>query len=305
MKTKIFSVLFVLYCITLTQTVFAQTDLISNGSFETGDSTDWTISTINGVDGGPNSCARNWIVLENSTTICDPIVSDIFPSDGTNAAFSSFDSTIAETTWILEQTVSIPDEDIESATVIFTFEARLRLDLGDSPTESRAFRVELLETDGTLIGEVWSLVYPAVPATFVSTHIDETVDVLDMIDGLEGTDVVLRFSAFVPEVLTGPAKALVDNVSFTVTETLSVDNNELSDNLSIYPNPASDFFELNYTGNQRLTNANIYDINGRLIKNIDLTQSSTQINVSDLTNGLYFLEVNSSNTRTTERLIIR
>ena len=303
MKTKILSAACAFSLILFTQTAFSQTELISNGSFETGDLTDWAVSAVNGVDGGPNSCSENWIVLENSTTICST-VNNVFPSDGAFAAFTSFDSDVPNTEWILEQTVSIPN-DITTASVIFTFDARINLGLGTPPTMSRAFRVELLQTDGTLIGEVWSLVYPAAPVDFLSTHIDETTDVMSMIDGFQGTDIVLKFSAFVPEVLTGPGKALVDNVSFLVDTDLGVNDNAFNNDISVYPNPANTFFEIKNNGNQELTFAKIFDLNGRLIRTIDLTQSSSNINVSNLANGLYFLEINSLNASTTERLIIK
>jgi len=268
MKTKLLSSIIATSLILFTQTAFAQTelDLISNGSFETGDLTGWEASTVNGVDEGLGTCSINWIVLEDSTEVCGN-VPNISPLDGEFAAYTSFDSAIANTEWILDQTVSIP-ADASSATVIFTFEAGFDFSLGELPTRSRAFRVQLFETDGTFIGEIFSLEFPATPSLFFAQHIDETNDVFSMIDGFQGTDIIIRFSAFVPEVLTGPSKSLVDNVSFLVDTNLSVEDNELNNDISIFPNPANDFFELNYSGNQQLTDVKVYDLNNRLVKSI-------------------------------------
>ncbi|PWA04563.1 T9SS type A sorting domain-containing protein [Flavobacterium psychrotolerans] len=61
--------------------------------------------------------------------------------------------------------------------------------------------------------------------------------------------------------------------------------------LSFYPNPTSSI--LNIQTEEKVISIAIYDLNGRRIK----TQKSDakSINISDLTNGLYFIEVNTAN----------
>lgn len=60
----------------------------------------------------------------------------------------------------------------------------------------------------------------------------------------------------------------------------------------LYPNPASDFFTLN-TDNINLLNAtiNIYDVVGKLVSSEKLLKDQQQINVSDLVEGAYLVEV--------------
>lgn len=57
--------------------------------------------------------------------------------------------------------------------------------------------------------------------------------------------------------------------------------------INIYPNPASDVINVNVPENLRY-NLNLYDLNGILIRNV---KSKSIINVNDLTNGIYILEI--------------
>ncbi|MFT4970585.1 MAG: hypothetical protein ACI9O4_002344 [Chitinophagales bacterium] len=43
--------------------VQGQVDIIANGSFETGDTTNWEVSAVTATDQGPGSFIENWIVL--------------------------------------------------------------------------------------------------------------------------------------------------------------------------------------------------------------------------------------------------
>lgn len=73
---------------------------------------------------------------------------------------------------------------------------------------------------------------------------------------------------------------------------LSISENEFATvNLSIYPNPANDVINIS-AGDLIINSIKITDINGRIINTIDVALSSTvEINVSDLTSGIYFLTV--------------
>lgn len=58
--------------------------------------------------------------------------------------------------------------------------------------------------------------------------------------------------------------------------------------LVVFPNPTSDYFEIQ---NAQNTEGVLFDIQGRLLRKIDVT---TSINISDLPNSLYFLKIDSS-----------
>lgn len=63
----------------------------------------------------------------------------------------------------------------------------------------------------------------------------------------------------------------------------------------VYPNPATDFIKLRFLNNNKYR-IDIFDVNGRLVKSLDLYEKDTLISISDLENGLYFIKT-SSNTQ--------
>ena len=62
----------------------------------------------------------------------------------------------------------------------------------------------------------------------------------------------------------------------------------------IYPNPASDVLTIN-TGNLKNAQVELFDIAGRTLFHQKLTSSSSNIDVSDLANGIYICAVISGN----------
>jgi hypothetical protein len=75
--------------------------------------------------------------------------------------------------------------------------------------------------------------------------------------------------------------------------------------LDIYPNPANQFVVVyNYTKETRT--ASLFDLNGRLVQQHQLTQSSTRINTASLAPGMYILKITNakSNTLRTEKILI-
>ncbi|WP_299767688.1 T9SS type A sorting domain-containing protein [uncultured Dokdonia sp.] len=87
------------------------------------------------------------------------------------------------------------------------------------------------------------------------------------------------------------------------TEEAVIENNEVS----IFPNPASSEITLGYTGNQQLETATIINVNGQIVKELDLSNfsQSQQISVNDLSKGIYFIQVISEDQTIVKKLIIR
>jgi len=81
---------------------------------------------------------------------------------------------------------------------------------------------------------------------------------------------------------------------------------DISIKVEIYPNPASDFVTLVI---ERNSNAdlllNIYNIMGSLVKTEMLKQNQQQINIGDLSNGIYIVEIKSKGLAGTQKLIIK
>ena len=72
------------------------------------------------------------------------------------------------------------------------------------------------------------------------------------------------------------------------------------ENIILYPNPTSG--RLNITGLNDPADANIYSINGQLIKSIQ--QINNSIDISELTTGIYILKMKSDD-KTLVRKVVK
>jgi len=91
----------------------------------------------------------------------------------------------------------------------------------------------------------------------------------------------------------------------TVETILGIDENQLSDAIVMYPNPASAFVNLRNNSTIALTDASIYDITGKLVSKFDLSQMSGEqrLDVSNLASGVYMVYINSETASVVKRLI--
>lgn len=84
----------------------------------------------------------------------------------------------------------------------------------------------------------------------------------------------------------------------TINSTCPTGINEINTyaDYSIYPNPANNMIYLNssYDGAKQVT---LYDITGREISKTELSREQTEINISDLARGMYFVRVIETITR--------
>ncbi len=72
--------------------------------------------------------------------------------------------------------------------------------------------------------------------------------------------------------------------------------NEKNNALNLYPNPATDNVTISLNNNAKIINYRIYDITGKTVASSDIVDNTSKINVklSELNNGLYFVEVISN-----------
>jgi len=85
----------------------------------------------------------------------------------------------------------------------------------------------------------------------------------------------------------------------TLLNTESIGNSE--NKFYIYPNPTSNVLNISNTNNIEIKNIFVSDINGRVVKNE--IGSLTQINVSDLNSGVYFVTIEAAEGKTTQKFI--
>lgn len=86
---------------------------------------------------------------------------------------------------------------------------------------------------------------------------------------------------------------------------VGITDNNLETGISLYPNPASDVVNLVNKTNISLNKMVIFDINGKTVQQIDLRtmQGERVIDVSNLSSGVYMVQISGENATTIKRLI--
>jgi hypothetical protein len=76
---------------------------------------------------------------------------------------------------------------------------------------------------------------------------------------------------------------------------------------NIYPNPASDIITLNLVDNGHNINAvlSIYTLTSQLVKTVLVKQTQQQINLENLCNGVYIVEISSKHSSAKQKLVIQ
>lgn len=65
---------------------------------------------------------------------------------------------------------------------------------------------------------------------------------------------------------------------------------DLDQKFSIFPNPATDYFTFEMTSSKS-TVLEIYSLSGQIVKTLSVSKGSSLINITDLTNGIYFVKL--------------
>lgn len=106
--------------------------------------------------------------------------------------------------------------------------------------------------------------------------------------------------------IQGNSVLFVDNLSFDNLITSVSEQITEKKAFSLYPNPASDIINLNIDNinNTNLT-LNIYNVIGTLVKSEMLKQNKRQINIGDLSNGVYMVTIKSKDLTESQRLLIQ
>ncbi|WP_417619777.1 M4 family metallopeptidase [Oceanihabitans sediminis] len=99
---------------------------------------------------------------------------------------------------------------------------------------------------------------------------------------------------------------LDDIAIFNCAMPLSVtDFNVVTNSVKVYPNPSNGVFTLKKTQNIHLSSAKIHDINGRVIKEFDLSnmQMKKDMDLTHLSSGIYFVTITSPEAKTVLKLV--
>lgn len=76
---------------------------------------------------------------------------------------------------------------------------------------------------------------------------------------------------------------------------LSVSENAENINLSVYPNPSTDYLYLTSSDENSDLSYQLFDMSGRLLKSGKVVANQTSIDMQDLVSATYFVKVNQGN----------
>ena len=81
--------------------------------------------------------------------------------------------------------------------------------------------------------------------------------------------------------------------------------NWLDNSVTLYPNPAKEYVDIHVDGDLNVTMMEVYDVYGKLINAMNVIENPTRINVSNLSNGMYFVRVTTEAGMVTKTFVKR
>ncbi len=88
----------------------------------------------------------------------------------------------------------------------------------------------------------------------------------------------------------------------TVETVLGTEETLLKNAITVYPNPANNYIKINYPLTVKINRTAIYDVNGKEIISGE-SDKNTIIDVSSLSSGLYFIQIEIRNTILIKRFV--
>ena len=96
---------------------------------------------------------------------------------------------------------------------------------------------------------------------------------------------------------------------FVIEEaTLGINDSDLSQSFTIYPNPSYNVFNLSWDRSFSKIDVEIFDITGKVIlskSSISIENNSYELDMSNYASGLYFARIKVENTQIVKKLILR
>jgi len=117
-----------------------------------------------------------------------------------------------------------------------------------------------------------------------------------LVDKTTGTEVDLKANP--NYTFTSDAGVFSDRLEIRFKKT--IDDDFSSENINIYPNPASD--KLTILGFNSVSNIKIYSVIGKLVK-ITIPNAINEINISSLKEGIYFIEIKSKEGKIVKKFV--
>jgi hypothetical protein len=256
-------------------TVFEPTTPLYNTGFEQLDFPfiGWTTSqTV--------TTSSPWFI--NNATSGSPLV-----QEGVSSAVALSNTTAASNSWLLSRGINL----VAGTPVTITYYIRNYLGTGSTGNGKYRFTIGSAQTSTAQTNVILN-----------TTAVSSTTFALKTLTYTPTTTGVYYFGFNNTSALNAGTQALiVDN--FTVTQNL-ITNQFAENQFSVTPNPANDIIAVANSNNILINSIKIVDLNGRVVKQINVNNvANTQINVSDMTSGIYFMNIISDQGTVTKKII--
>ncbi len=111
------------------------------------------------------------------------------------------------------------------------------------------------------------------------------------------------------DLLVGSMVAAAENGQFPPAPPTAIETpnfNQLNSFVTLYPNPAKELVNIEFTNTKGNTNIVVLDITGKILfdKNIDSSNGLYTLNVSNFDRGMYIVKVRVGNTTSTKKLLL-
>jgi hypothetical protein len=253
----------------------------------------WTVSNLSTPAG-----AATW--FQGNATDPDPDLSGPFdsyagaPDSYIGCNFQSVTGNNTISNWLFTPSLTLQNGDVISfytrtttpGAEIYPDRLQMRIGVGATPAAP---------TGNTGVGGYTTLAVEVNPTLTTTGYPSVWTQYTYTVTGLATpTACKIAFRYFVTS--GGPSGLNSDYIgidSFSVDRPLST-GDFFSQNFSISPNPVKSIFNLVSTNGATAENVKVIDINGRTVTEMNISGlESVQINVSDLSSGVYFVKVQS------------
>jgi len=195
------------------------------------------------------------------------------PQAGAQMVFSN-NATTATNRWLFSRPIALQANSVNT----ITFYVRLfggalpqSLRLTAATTNIAADHTNVIYNSTTLVNTAWTQVTATFTPTTTGTY-------------------YFGFQHYSPAQATTVSLGLD---TFAISSVLSTEDFNAK-KLSVYPNPVKDIVNISNDANYSLQSVNITDLNGRTVKSIKLNgEASAQVNISDLSSGIYMMNISS------------
>lgn len=280
---------------------FLQAQILLSENFDVAPPTNWTTSNLSTPIG-----TTSWF-QGNPTDAATPGPFDSYEGATDSYVGCNFNSTTGANTisnWLFTPSVTIQDGDIISfytrttdpGATVYPDRLQMRIGSGAAPTAP---------TGNTGVGGYTTLAVDVNPNLTTTGYPSVWTLYTYTVTGFPTpTACKIAFRYFVTN--GGPTGANSDYIgidSFSVNRPLST-SDFFSQNFALYPNPVKNIFNIASINGVTAENVKVIDINGRIVNEMNVSGlDNIQINVANLTSGVYFVKIQSEQGIGTSKII--